>query len=198
MRDGLEEMINDAAGYLCVGAFESAEAALAEIPKLNVDVALLDIKLPGMSGIACIAGLAAVAPDLEMMMLTVFEDHDLIFQSLRTGATGYLLKHTPRAKLLEAISELHQGGAPMSPEIARLVVKGLQKADPALKAIAPLSPREKEICEQLARGLTNKEIADVCGISVETIRTHIHNIYKKLHVRSRTEAVMKVYGRLPQ
>jgi DNA-binding NarL/FixJ family response regulator len=129
------------------------------------------------------------------MMLTVFEDHDRIFQSLAAGASGYLLKQTPPAKLLEAITELHRGGAPMSTQIARRVVEVFQQPAPSGDATVGLSPREKEIIALLGKGFLYKEIASQLGISVETVRTHIHNTYEKLHVRSRTEAVMKVFGR---
>jgi DNA-binding NarL/FixJ family response regulator len=156
----------------------------------------MDIRLPGMSGIECIRELKLRQPKFQIMMLTVFEEHDRIFQSLTAGASGYLLKQTPPDKLLEAITELHRGGAPMSTQIARRVVEVFQQAAPGGDATAGLSPREKEIVALLAKGYLYKEIASQLGISVETVRTHIHNTYEKLHVRSRTEAVMKVYGRM--
>ncbi|HRZ54733.1 MAG TPA: response regulator transcription factor, partial [Candidatus Paceibacterota bacterium] len=134
-------------------------------------------------------------PKLAIMMLTVFEDHDRIFQSLAAGASGYLLKQTPPDKLLEAIVELHRGGSPMSMQIARRVVETFQQPASGAEAATGLSPREKEIVAGLARGYLYKEIAAHLGISVETVRTHLHHIYEKLHVRSRTEAVMRVYGR---
>jgi len=196
VRAGLRLLIDHSKKCACVAAFGSAEEALARLPSLQADVVLMDIRLPGMSGIECIRELKLRQPKFQIMMLTVFEEHDRIFQSLTAGASGYLLKQTPPDKLLEAITELHRGGAPMSTQIARRVVEVFQQAAPGGDATAGLSPREKEIVALLAKGHLYKEIASQLGISVETVRTHIHNTYEKLHVRSRTEAVMKVYGRM--
>jgi DNA-binding NarL/FixJ family response regulator len=196
VRAGLRLLIDHSKKCACVAAFGSAEEALARLPSLQADVVLMDIRLPGMSGIECIRELKLRQPKFQIMMLTVFEEHDRIFQSLTAGASGYLLKQTPPDKLLEAITELHRGGAPMSTQIARRVVEVFQQAAPGGDATAGLSPREKEIVALLAKGYLYKEIASQLGISVETVRTHIHNTYEKLHVRSRTEAVMKVYGRM--
>ena len=195
VRAGLRLLIDHSKKCACVAAFGSAEEALARLPSLDADIVLMDIELPGMSGIECIRELKLRQPKIQIMMLTVFEDHDRIFQSLAAGASGYLLKQTPPGKLLEAIIELHRGGAPMSTQIARRVVEVFQQAAPSEEATAGLSPREKEIIALLAKGYLYKEIASQLGISVETVRTHIHNTDEKLHVRSRTEAVMKVYGR---
>jgi len=196
VRAGLRLLIDHSKKCACVAAFGSAEEALARLPTLQADVVLMDIRLPGMSGIECIRELKLRQPKFQIMMLTVFEEHDRIFQSLTAGASGYLLKQTPPDKLLEAITELHRGGAPMSTQIARRVVEVFQQAAPGGDATAGLSPREKEIVALLAKGHLYKEIASQLGISVETVRTHIHNTYEKLHVRSRTEAVMKIYGRM--
>jgi DNA-binding NarL/FixJ family response regulator len=196
VRAGLELLLNVSSCCRCVGGFASGEDALVALPELKPDVVLMDINLPGMSGIECIRKLKSTQQRLQIMMLTVFEDHDRIFQSLAAGASGYLLKQTPPAKLLEAIVELHQGGAPMSTQIARNVVEAFRQPR-SETAASVLSPREKEIIALLAKGFLYKEIANQLSLSVETIRTHIHNIYEKLHVRSRTEAVMKVYGNLP-
>jgi len=196
VRAGLRLLIDHSKKCACVAAFGSAEEALARLPSLQADVVLMDIRLPGMSGIECIRELKLRQPKFQIMMLTVFEEHDRIFQSLTAGASGYLLKQTPPDKLLEAITELHRGGAPMSTQIARRVVEVFQQAAPGGDATAGLSPREKEIVALLAKGHLYKEIASQLGISVETVRTHIHNTYEKLHVRSRTEAVMKIYGRM--
>jgi DNA-binding NarL/FixJ family response regulator len=195
IRNGLRLLIENSCTCTCVAAFGSAEEALPALQTLEVDIVLMDIQLPGRSGIDCIRDLKRHRPTLQTMMLTVFEDHDRIFQSLSAGASGYLLKQTPPARLLEAISELHRGGAPMSMQIARRVVEVFQQAPAPADPIANLSPREKEIVAQLAKGFLYKEIASQLNISIETVRTHIHKIYEKLHVRSRTEAVMKVYGR---
>ncbi len=190
VRNGLSSIIDAAPGLSCVASVESGEDALEQIPPLSPDVVLMDIKLPGISGIACIAGLAALLPSAEILMLTVFEDTDKIVQSLRAGASGYLLKHTPREKLIEAVEDAYHEKSPMSPEIARRIVEVFQKPSP----LAKLSPREREIITVMAQGLTYKEIASQFGISTETIRTHIHNMYRKLRVRSAAEAVMKVFG----
>jgi DNA-binding NarL/FixJ family response regulator len=193
VRAGLESLIRNSASCRCIAALGSGEEALAQLPALQPDVVLMDIHLPGMSGIDCIRQLKLQQPKIQIMMLTVFEDHDRIFQSLTAGASGYLLKQTPPAKLLEAIGELHQGGSPMSTQIARRVVEAFRPS--STRDDSCLSPREKEIIGLLGKGYLYKEIAGQLGISVETVRTHIHNTYEKLHVRSRTEAVMKVFGR---
>jgi RNA polymerase sigma factor (sigma-70 family) len=195
VRAGLRLLIDNSDTCACVAAFGSAEDALARLPSLDVDVVLMDIHLPGLSGIECIRELKLRQPKLRIMMLTVFEDHDRIFQSLAAGASGYLLKQTPPDKLLEAITELHRGGAPMSMQIARQVIETFHQSASDEETVASLSPREKEIIALLGKGYLYKEIASQLGISVETVRTHIHNTYQKLHVRSRTEAVMKVFRR---
>lgn len=196
MREGLEALINLSPGFECVGAFTAAEDALESFPGLLADVVLMDIHLPGKSGIECIAELKERKIKVQIMMLTVIEDHDRIFQSLASGASGYLLKQTPPDKLIEAIRELSQGGSPMSAQIARRVVETFQRTpSSAGEPPARLSPRENEIIRLLAKGFLYKEIADQLHLSVETVRTHIHNTYEKLHVRTRTEAVMKMFGR---
>ena len=193
MRAGLRLLIDHSKKCACVAAFGSAEEALARLPSLQADVVLMDIKLPGMSGIECIRELKLRQPKFQIMMLTVLEDHDRIFQSLAAGASGYLLKQTRPDKLLEAITELHRGGAPMSTQIARRVVEVFQQAAPGGDATAGLSPREKEIVALLAKGYLYKEIASQL-ISVERCARIFTTLTKKLHVRSRTEAVMKIYG----
>jgi RNA polymerase sigma factor (sigma-70 family) len=195
VRAGLEALLRVSPGFDCVAACASAEEALTRVPPAEPDVVLMDIGLPGMSGIECIRELKRQRPKTQCMMLTVFEDHERIFKSLTAGASGYLLKSSPPDRLLDAIAELHQGGAPMSAQIARRVVEAFQRPETAAEPAARLSPRETEIIRLLAQGLLYKEIADRLGLSTETIRTHLHNIYEKLHVRTRTEAVMKVFGR---
>lgn len=196
VREGLAGILGVAPRVQYVGDFATGEAAAAALPSLEVDVVLMDIQLPGMSGIECIRRIKELRPAVQILMLTVFEDHDRIFESLAAGATGYLLKQTPPDRLIEAIREVQRGGAPMSAPIARRVVEAFRRPAPA-PATPSLSPREKEILALLARGQLYKEIADHLSLSVETVRTHLRNIYDKLQVRSRTEAVMKVYGRLP-
>lgn len=189
VREGLEILI--ARSPICqgVGAYPTAEKFLADIQKLQVDVLLLDIGLPGISGIECVTRINALGQSIQIMMLTVFDQDDKIFESLEAGASAYLLKQTPPAKLLEAIQELHNGGSPMSPTIARKVIATFQK--PVRRLANPLTPRETQILEALAKGLLYKEIGDQLRVSIETVRTHLHNIYQKLHVRNRTEAVIE-------
>jgi DNA-binding NarL/FixJ family response regulator len=174
-----------------VAAYANAENALEELPDQEADVVLMDIGLPGMSGIECIRTLKSQHPQMQIMMLTVYEDDDKIFNSLKAGATGYILKKTPPAQLLQAIQDLHNGGSPMSPQIARKVVQTFQSMRAPSQAAEPLSKREQEILAYLAKGHLYKEIAATLHISVETVRTHLRNIYEKLHVRTRTEAVVK-------
>lgn len=194
VREGLRLLIDRAPGFVCLAACSSAEAALEQLAPLELDVILMDIQLPGMSGIECIRALKRLRPNTQLMMLTVFEDHDRIFKSLTAGASGYLLKQTPPDKLLEAITDLHHGGSPMSAQIARRVVEAFQPCPSANSAAAQLSPRENEIIQLLAHGHLYKEIADRLGLSVETVRTHVRNIYQKLHVHGRTDAINKVFG----
>jgi DNA-binding NarL/FixJ family response regulator len=187
--DGVVKLLRQSPGFACAAACRSAKEALEVLPRCGPEVVLMDIQLPGMSGIDCIPGLKAALPATQIMMLTIFEDHDLIFRSLAAGAMGYLLKKTPPAKLLEAIQELHAGGAPMSGQIARQVVAAFQQPTHSVNAPARLSPVEQSVLQRLARGLLYKEVADELGVSVSTIRTHVWHIYGKLHVHNRTEAI---------
>jgi DNA-binding NarL/FixJ family response regulator len=191
IREGLAFLINGSEGFRCVATYASAEAALGELPDLAPDVVLMDIGLPGMSGIECIQRLKAQDAAMQIMMLTIYEDDEKIYNSLAAGATGYVLKKTPPAKLLEAIQDLHNGGSPMSSQIARKVVQTFQHAQALSPATTALSKRELEILSYLAKGHLYKEIAAALSISVETVRTHLHKIYEKLHVHTRTEAVLK-------
>ena len=164
---------------------------MREIPREKPDVVLMDINLPDLSGIECVRRLKAEYPDLQIMMLTMYEDSEQVFQALAAGASGYLVKRTPPGQLIEALKEVHQGGSPMSMQIARMVVDSFHHMGPARDETANLTPREEEILSHLAKGLRYKEIADTLFISVETVRSHLRRIYEKLHVRSRTEAVVK-------
>lgn len=197
-REAISYLIRASPGFGLVGAFGSGEEALEKLVELAPDVILMDIHLPGMTGIECIGRIKELHPPARIMMLTVFEDHERIFSSLAAGATGYLVKKTPPAKLLEAIQELHNGGAPMSGQIARQVVAFFQKPVSKPPALARLSPREREIVQRLAQGFLYKEIADQLGISTGTVRSHICRIYEKLHVRSRHEAALKVLAPAPR
>jgi DNA-binding NarL/FixJ family response regulator len=194
IRESLAALIDGAPGFRCRASYESAEAALRGLPLDKPDVVLMDINLPRMSGIECARALKAKFPTLQIVMLTVFEDAEMVFESLRAGACGYLLKRTPPHKLLEAIDEVHKGGSPMSANIARKVVATFQEQAKKAVETAQLTPREDEILGQLAKGLSYKEIADKLSIGLETVRTHIRSIYEKLQVRSRTEAVVKFLG----
>jgi len=191
IREDLVALLNGSPGYRCVGACASGEEALIEIPFWRPAVVLMDINLPQMSGIECVARLKAKMPDLLVLMLTVYEDGDSIFRALKAGASGYLVKRLASDKLLEAIQEVTAGGAPMSCHIARKVVQFFNQAGPSPEMSENLTPRELEILDLLVAGCFFKEIADQLGISGETVRTHVNHIYRKLHVRSRTEAVVK-------
>ncbi len=191
IREGLATLIDGSEGFRCKSIYETAEEALRKFPLENPDVVLMDINLPGISGIECLIKLKEILPNVQVMMLTVYEDDDLIFKSLVAGATGYILKRTPPVELLEAIKEIHGGGSPMSDQIARKVVQAFQQMGKSAKETENLSEREVEILDYLSKGYQDKEIADKLFLSVKTVRTHLRNIYKKLHVRSRIEAVLK-------
>ena len=194
IRDGLYSLINGTSGFDCIQSFETAEDALKKSdPK--IDVYLMDINLPGISGIDCIKKLREANCKAQIVMLTVYENDDEIFRSLIAGANGYLLKTTPPAKLLEAIEEVYNGGSPMSSQIARKVVTAFSRMETATEENYNLTTREEEILSLLAKGFRYKEIAEKLFLSTETVRKHIHNIYEKLHVRSKTEAVLKYLGK---
>ena len=188
LRDSLAGMLNRSGQFRCAGAFVNAESALSQIPKDWPEIVLMDINLPKMSGIECVAHLKALRPSVLIIMFTVYMDSDLIFKSLMAGASGFLIKRSSPAEILAALAEVHRGGAPMSSAIARKVVEYFQRKTPYSEASA-LTKREQEILAHLAKGYRDKEIADMLSISVPTVRTHVRNIYEKLHVRSRAEAV---------
>jgi DNA-binding NarL/FixJ family response regulator len=191
IRRNLSRYIDEAPGFRCACACASAEEALKVIPASLPDVVLMDIQLPGMSGIACTAALKQMLPAVPVMMLTVYEDDDAIFNALKAGASGYLLKRSAPVKLLDAVSDLYKGGAPMTSEIARKVIESFSKSKPAEHPQDKLTSREQEILECLAKGYVPKEIADKLQLSYDTVRYHLKHIYDKLHVHSRTEAVIK-------
>ncbi|HXB58769.1 MAG TPA: response regulator transcription factor [Candidatus Acidoferrales bacterium] len=191
MRNSFRQWIDAAPGFRCVFACATAEEALAEIPRLKPDVVLMDVHLPGESGIACTAQLKEKLPGVQIIIVTVYRDHEMIFQALQAGACGYLLKRSSPEELLKAISEVLSGGAPMTGEIARLLVEAFQKKPAAQVSGDGLTQREYEILALLSEGLSNKEIADRVKISYDTVRAHLRHIYEKLHVRGRTEAVRK-------
>jgi DNA-binding NarL/FixJ family response regulator len=192
-REILSDWLRHAPGFRCVSQFGNAEAALIKLHTEKPSVVLMDINLPGMSGIECVRQLKPQLPATQFVMLTVYEDTDHIFDALAVGASGYLLKQTPRDELLTAIKDVYAGGSPMTSNIARKVVQSFQRSAPHADESVNLSPREKEVLELLACGYLYKEIADQLGITVATVVTYIRRIYEKLHVRSRAQAVAK-YG----
>lgn len=191
-RKMLAEWINCAEGMKCVGEHGSAESALASLPREQPAVVLMDINLPGMNGVECVRRLKILLPDTQFVMLTVYEDADHIFNALAAGATGYLLKQTPKPELLAAIHGVNLGGSPMASNIARRVVQSFQQTRIVSSQAEELSVREQEVLNLLSRGFLYKEIADSLSISVSTVNTYIRRIYEKLHVRSRSQAVAKL------
>jgi len=193
IREGLQMLIDSSDGFTCPKTFANAEQAIEEIPSACPDVALMDIHLPGINGIEAVRKLKILCPGTQFIMSTIYEDDENIFESLKAGASGYLLKTAP-SKILDAISEVHNGGSPMSSQIARKVIASFQHKD-SIDETNILTPKEKEILKELSKGLRYKEIADEMKISIETVRSHARKIYEKLQVQSRTEALNKVYGR---
>jgi DNA-binding NarL/FixJ family response regulator len=194
LRKYLADLIGNTRGHKCVCACASAEEALVEIPKHRPNVVLMDIHLPGESGIACTARLREKLPDLQVIMLTVYKDIKMIFQALKAGACGYVLKRADESEILEAIAEVRSGGAPMTSEIARMVVRSFTSDSPkapTADGTDQLSTREMEILALVAEGCPNKEIGSRLSISSGTVRTHLMHIYEKLHVHCRTEAAAK-------
>jgi DNA-binding NarL/FixJ family response regulator len=194
-REGLVEFLKAETRVQCVGLYPTGEAAVREIPRVKPDVALVDINLPGMSGIECVAQLKKQLPKLQVLMLTKYEDSDMIFNSLRAGASGYLLKKMLTVELVSAIEQVHAGGSPMTMQIARKVVDYFNRLKPPASDLEKLTPREQEVLALLAKGFLYKEIGDRLGISFHTFRAHQRTIYEKLHVHSRTEAALKYFGK---
>ena len=191
IRSGLASLIRRAPALRFVGDYPDAETALAEIPHRPPDVVLMDINLPGMNGVECVRQLKASVPKVQFLMLTVYEDSDSLFNSLKAGASGYLLKRTASTRLLGAIRDVHAGGSPMTPQLARRVVQYFSQPAQAASPVSGLSPGEKDFLAQLANGYAYKEIADRMSISIDTVRSYVRAVYEKLHVHSRTEAVVK-------
>lgn len=195
IRVSFADQITRSREFQLVGSCASAEAALAELPQLKPDVVLMDINLPGIDGVECVRQLKARMPTVQFIMLTVYQDSDRLISSLMAGAGGYLLKRTPPNKLLRAIREVCSGGAPMTPEMARRVVQHFQQIPVPATNLPPLTQREKDVLGQLTKGYCYKEIADHLHIGIGTLQGYISNIYEKLRVHSRTEAVVKYLGR---
>jgi len=194
LRRTMIAFINRAPGYCCAAAFGDGETALAEIPKLKPDVVLMDIGLPGISGIECVSRLKTILPTLPIIMLTVYDEDDYLFDSLKAGASGYLLKRALGDRLVEALQQAQSGGLPLARDMAAQVKQFFQKMGQQKAEVNHLSPREQEVLELLAEGFRYKEIAAKMGIGLDTVRAHASRIYFKLHVSSRTEAVVKYLG----
>ena len=190
IRGSLAALIRKASALRLAGDFPDAETALKEIPRNPPDVVLMDINLPGIKGVECVRQLKTALPQTQFLMLTVYEDSDSLFNSLKAGASGYLLKRTTSSRLLEAIRDVYAGGSPMTPQLARRVVQYFSKPDRDSE-LSRLTPGEKEFLNQLAQGYAYKEIADRMKISIDTVRSYVRTVYEKLHVHSRTEAVVK-------
>ena len=195
VRNGLKDFISLSTDFLVVGAFKTGEEAFEHLPEIKPDIVIMDINLPGMNGIECIRRVKDKSPGTQFMMFTVYENDDKVFEALKAGASGYLLKNTGLLHIAESVKELHEGGSPMSPNIARKMVNLFRDNDKKNPFLDLLSNREKEILQLLAKGLLYKEIAEQLGITTGTVRIHIHKIYEKLHVQNRTEAINKAFGK---
>lgn len=194
IRRSLENIVKNSQECLLLESFSNAEDALERLPELQPDITIMDINLPGMSGVECLRQVRLKNHKTQFMMFTIFEDSEQVFEALEAGASGYLLKNTKPEKIIASIKELHEGGAPMTAGIARRVVHSFQKQAVISDERAKLSARENDVLNLLAKGLLYKEIAQKLGISFGTVRQHIHNIYEKLHVQNKTEAINKAFG----
>jgi len=195
VRDGLKNFISLSHDFKVLDTYKTAEEAAHDLPKLKPDIVIMDINLPGMNGIECIRQIKGKTPGTQFMMFTVYENDEKVFEALKAGASGYLLKNTGLVQLIESLKELHNGGSPMSANIARKLVSVFRDKENAIEPVEVLSGRENEILQLLAKGLLYKEIAEQISISVSTVRQHIHHIYEKLHVQNRTEAINKAFGK---
>ena len=195
VREGLNQFISLNPAFKVLDTFSTAEEALQELPRLRPDIVIMDINLPGMTGIECIRKVKDKTPTTQFMMFTVYENDEKVFEALKAGASGYLLKNTGLLQLLEALKELHNGGSPMSANIARKLVSLFRENEKEIPEIEQLTKREFELLQLLSKGLLYKEISDQLHISMNTVKQHIHHIYEKLHVQNRTEALNKVFGK---
>ena len=195
LRGTLARLLDRSDGFHCLSQYANAEDALKGLPQVRPNVVLMDINLPGMNGVECVRKLKQLVPQTQVLMLTVYEDTENIFNALAAGAGGYLLKRTTSKELLEAIQEMHRGGSPMTMHIARKVVQSFQQSAASAQSTENLSPREQEVLDFLSHGFLYKEIAEKMGVSYETVHTYIRRIYEKLQVRTRTEAVAKFLRR---
>ncbi len=198
IRETFTELVNSHSAFEFISAYETAEDALKNIPSDKPDIVLMDINLPGKSGIDCTRKLKKIMKSVQIMIITVYEDSQLVFEALSAGANGYILKRTAPSEIINSIIDLHNGGSPMSPQIARMVVQSFQKKIKNEDEINSLTEREREILSYLARGYRYKEIGEALFISTETVRGHLRNIYQKLQVRSATQALLKYMGKNPE
>lgn len=190
-RASLETLLRESSDLECVGSYASGEDAVKDAARRNPQVMLMDINLPGMSGVECLRQLRGQLPAIQVVMLTVYDDSDRIFHALQMGANGYLLKRATADEILQAIHDVHSGGAPMSAYIARKVVQSFQHQLPTAKPDEVLSKRESEVLAYVARGYSDKEVAEALGLTSATVRSYLKTIYSKLHVHSRTQAILK-------
>jgi DNA-binding NarL/FixJ family response regulator len=195
VRDGLNNFISLSREFKVLNTFKTAEDAVIDLPGLKPDIVIMDINLPGMNGIECIRQVKGKCPATQFMMFTVYENDEKVFEALKAGASGYLLKNTGLVQLIESLKELYNGGSPMSANIARKLVTHFRNGQKETAPLEILSNRENEILQLLAKGLLYKEIAEQLSITVSTVRQHIHHIYEKLHVQNRTEAINKAFGK---
>ena len=195
IREGLISLLSADKRFELLPCYTTAEMAAEELPAWQPDIAVMDINLPGMSGIECIRKIKSDCPKTQFMMFTIYEDDEKVFEALSAGASGYLLKKTSFQKIADCIVELHEGGSPMSTQIARKVIQLFQKKNQESEERNLLSPKEYDVLSLLAKGFLYKEIGEKLAISVNTVKQHIHKIYQKLHVSNRTEAINKIYGR---
>ncbi|MGO9476682.1 MAG: response regulator [Limisphaerales bacterium] len=191
LRGTLARLLDRSDGFRCLSQYGNAEDALKDLPQVRPNVVLMDINLPGMNGVECVRQLKQLIPETQIMMLTVYEDTENIFNALAAGAGGYMLKRTSSKELLEAVQAVHSGGSPMTMHIARKVVQSFQRSAASVQTTENLSEREQQVLDLLSQGLIYKEISEKLGISYETVHTYIRRIYEKLQVRTRTEAVAK-------
>jgi len=195
VRQGLSQFLSLNPEFKVLDTFKTAEEALVDLPKINPDIVIMDINLPGINGIECIRQVKKKVPRTQFMMFTVYENDEKVFEALKAGASGYLLKNTGLLQITESLKELYKGGSPMSSNIARKLVTIFREQQADTEPVEALSKRENEILQLLAKGLLYKEIADQLTISTGTVRQHIHKIYEKLHVQNRTEAINKAFGK---
>lgn len=194
IRESMVSLLQTDSRFELLASYDNGEQALEELEAWEPNIVIMDINLPGMNGIECIRKLKSQNPRIQFMMFTIYEDDEKVFEALNAGASGYLLKSTPNDRIGDAVAELHQGGSPMSTQIARKLINRLRISN-ATTEMGLLSPRENEVLQYLSKGYLYKEIAAKLTISTGTVRQHIHNIYEKLHVQNKTEAVNKMLGR---